>query len=176
MIIINNENALRIKCDDVSSIEEYQHLRYTLEKELDNANRLGKNGIGLAAPQIGIAKNIAIIRLPKTNLDLVNCKIEKKYDSCIFKDEGCLSFPGRIENTVRFQETYIINNMIEPYSFITTGFLSIAVQHELDHLNSTLFIDHIAPKEQIIKNKIRPNDKCNCGSNFKYKKCCGKKE
>ena len=72
MIIINNENALRIKCDDVSSIEEYQHLRYTLEKELDNANRLGKNGIGLAAPQIGIAKNIAIIRLPKTNLDLIN--------------------------------------------------------------------------------------------------------
>lgn len=172
MIIINNEAALRVKCDDVT-LEEYSSIRDSLELELKNANRLGKNGIGLAAPQIGIAKNIAIIRLPNVSVDLVNCKISNKYNPQIFKEEGCLSFPGRVENTLRFQEVHITNNLVEPYNFIATGFLAVACQHEIDHLNSSLFLDHVAPKKEPIKNvKIGPNDPCICGSNRKYKKCC----
>lgn len=175
MIIINDEKALRVHCDEVT-IEEYGSLRDTLEQELKAANRLGKNGIGLAAPQIGIAKNIAIIRLPQITLDLVNCKIEKGFDPTLFKEEGCLSFPGRVENTIRFQEVYITNNLVEPHSFVATGLLAVVCQHEIDHLNSSLFMDHMAPKIQPIvnKSKARPNDPCVCGSNKKYKKCCGR--
>ena len=173
MIITFNEEALRVKCVEVLP-EEIASLIETLEGELNEANRLGKNGIGLAAPQIGIAKNIAIIRLDHSfKLNLINCKLENGYDPLMFKEEGCLSFPGRVENTMRFQEVHISSNLVEPYSFVATGFLAVACQHEMDHLNSILFMDRAAPKPvQIIKkNKIGPNDPCVCGSGKKYKKC-----
>lgn len=176
MIIINDEAALRVKCEDVLP-EEVNDLVATLEAELNNANRLGKGGIGLAAPQIGIAKNIAIIRLgPNININLVNCKIAQGFDPQLFKDEGCLSFPGRVETTTRFTEIYIINNLVSPHSFIATGILAVVCQHELDHLNSILIMDRKAPnKEPIIsKKKTGPNDPCVCGSGKKYKKCCNK--
>lgn len=179
MIIINNEEALRVKCEDVLP-EEVGSLITTLENELNYANRLGKGGIGLAAPQIGIAKNIAIVRLDKTNgmnIDLVNCKLEKGYDPTIFRQEGCLSFPGRVEDTIRFQEAHITNNLVYPHKFIATGLLAVVCQHEIDHLNSTLFIDHLVPKITPVVNKVKigPNAPCICGSGKKYKKCCGRK-
>src|SRR5579871_5171177 len=98
MIITNNEELLRVKCEDVLP-EEVGTLIETLERELDYANRLGRGGIGLAAPQIGIAKKIAIVRINQVKFDLVNAKIEQGFDSTIFKEEGCLSFPGRVEDT-----------------------------------------------------------------------------
>lgn len=179
MIIVNNEEALRVKCEDVL-FEEIAPLIAALEAELANANRLGKGGIGLSAPQIGIAKNIAIIRLGKNQeINLINCKVEKGFDPALFKEEGCLSFPGRVEDTTRFQEVYITNNLVYPHTFIATGLIAVACQHEIDHFNSTLFIDHIAPKPvkllPIINNKkVGPNDLCPCNSGKKYKKCCNK--
>ena len=176
MIITNDEVALRVVCEPVS-MDEVGSLIETLEKELEYANRLGKNGVGLAAPQIGIAKNIAIVRLPKMSLNLVNAKLVEGFDPAVFTDEGCLSFPGRMEDTTRFQEVYISNNLIEPFSFVARGFVAVVCQHELDHLNSTLFMDHkiIKPTTIINKVKVGPNELCTCGSGKKYKKCCGKR-
>lgn len=171
MIITNNEDALRIKCEDVLP-EEVGTLVATLEAELDYANRLGNPGIGLAAPQIGIAKKIAIVRLNKLSINLVNCKIDKAFSPALFKDEGCLSFPGRVENTTRFQEIHITDNLVTPYKFIATGLVAVVCQHELDHLNSVLFIDHKI--SEIKKKRIGPNDMCSCGSMRKFKKCCMK--
>lgn len=184
MIITNNEELLRVKCEAVLP-EEVGTLIETLEKELDYANRLGKGGIGLAAPQIGIAKKIAIVRIDKIKIDLVNCKIEQGFDPAIFQEEGCLSFPGRVENTTRFQEVYITENLVMPYRFTATGLLAVVCQHELDHVDSTLFMDRMAPKPIVaapIKNqKIEPNEACPCGSIDlisgkvkKFKKCCRK--
>lgn len=176
MIITNDEVALRVICEPVS-MDEVGSLIETLEKELEYANRLGKNGIGLAAPQIGIAKDIAIVRLPKISFNLVNAKLIQGFDPAVFTDEGCLSFPGRSENTTRYQEVYISNNLVEPYSFVASGFVAVVCQHELDHLNSTLFMDRKVVKPVTIVNttaKVGPNEKCPCGSGKKYKKCCGK--
>lgn len=175
MIITNNEAALRVFCEPVT-MDEVGSLVETLEKELAYANRLGKNGIGLAAPQIGIAKDIAIVRLPKMNFNLVNAKLVQGFDPATFTEEGCLSFPGRLENTTRFQEVYITNNLVEPHSFVATGFLAVVCQHELDHLNSTLFMDRSVPKPMPIVKKVKvgPNEPCICGSGKKYKKCCGR--
>lgn len=176
MIITNNEAALRIKCEDVFP-DEIGSLISTLESELNYANRLGKGGIGLAAPQIGIAKNIAIIRFANSdafNVNLINCKITNSYDPTKFLQEGCLSFPGRVEDTIRFQEVHITNNLTYPNSFVATGLFAVVCQHEIDHLNSTLFIDRLPPKVEPIINKMKigPNDQCACGSGKKYKKCC----
>jgi len=176
MIITNNEDALRVQCEDVLP-EEVTDLIATLEAELSAANRLGKDGIGLAAPQIGIAKNIAIVRLGKgADLNLINCKLEKGFDPTLFREEGCLSFPGRVEDTIRFQEIHITNNLVYPHSFVATGLMAVVCQHELDHLNSTLFMDRKAPKQVPIinKKKVRPNESCLCGSGKKYKRCCAK--
>lgn len=175
MIIINDEAALRVKCEDVKP-EEVGALIATLEAELKEANRLGKGGIGLAAPQIGIAKNIAIVRLGKgLDIDLVNCKLEQGFDPTLFREEGCLSFPGRVEDTTRFQEVYITNNLVRPHRFIATGLLAVVCQHELDHLNSTLIMDRKIQKVQPVvkKKKPGPNEPCLCGSGKKFKKCCG---
>lgn len=173
MIITNDEAALRVVCQPVFS-DEVGTLVETLEKELEYANKLGKNGVGLAAPQIGIAKNIAIIRLPKINLNLINAKMVQGFDPSIFTDEGCLSFPGRVEDTMRFQEIQITNNLIEPHSFVATGFIAVVCQHELDHLNATLFMDRKVPKITPVVRTVKagPNEKCPCGSGKKYKKCC----
>jgi len=174
MIIVNDEEALRVKCEDVHP-DDVGTLIATLENELIHANKLGRGGIGLAAPQIGIAKKIAIIRLNNLHLDLVNCQLKKGYDSTIFTDEGCLSFPGRVEDTIRFQEIHIVNNLVYPHEFIAQGLVAVVCQHELDHINSTLFMDRKAPKLEILKKKkLGPNDLCLCGSAKKYKKCCGK--
>jgi peptide deformylase len=175
-MIITDEQLLRRPCEDVKP-EEVGDLISTLENELNYANRLGKNGIGLAAPQINIPKKIAIIRLDKVKLNLVNCEISQFYDKFVFEDEGCLSFPSRLINTYRYQEVHVTNNLVEPYSFIATGFLSIAVQHEIDHYSSTLFMDRMVPKPvtmTVKSSKVGPNDQCPCGSNKKYKRCCKK--
>lgn len=172
MIITNNEDALRVKCESVSS-DEVSNLILQLESELDRANRLGRGGIGLAAPQIGINKKIAIVRMGNNNnIDLVNCTIDKGFDSSIFRHEGCLSFPGRVEDTIRFQEIYVTNNLVYPHTFIATGLTSVVVQHELDHVNSVLFMDRVSSKPSL-KKRIKPNDPCMCLSGKKYKKCCG---
>lgn len=176
MIITNNEAALRVFCEPVT-MDEVGSLVETLEKELDYANRLGKNGIGLAAPQIGIAKDIAIVRLPKLSFNLINAKLIQGFDPATFTDEGCLSFPGRTEDTIRFQEVYIANNLTEPHSFVASGFVAVVCQHELDHLHSTLFMDRCLPKSVPIvrpATKQKPNELCLCGSGKKYKKCHGR--
>jgi len=177
MIITNNEEALRVVCSDVSA-NEVGELVEILERELAHSNRMGVSGIGLAAPQIGIAKNIAIIRLGQSkdlDINLVNCKIINQYDPIIFRSEACLSFPGKVEDTTRFQEVHITTNLVESYDFVATGFLAIACQHEIDHLNGKLFFDYAIKKSEVIKTiKAGPNDKCPCNSGKKYKKCCGR--
>lgn len=173
MLITNNENALRVQCSDVL-LEEIGSLRETLERQLERCERLGKPGVGLAAPQIGIAKKMAIVRVNNVSFDLINAEIKNGYDPKMFTDEGCLSFPGRVENTTRFQEIHMINNIGEPNQFIATGLLAVICQHELDHLNSKLFFDHAIPKAPKLP-KIGVNEKCVCGSGRKFKKCCARK-
>jgi peptide deformylase len=170
-VIITDEKSLRVKCVDalpgevVSIIEQ-------LDNELLHETSLGRPGIGLAAPQCGIHKNIAIIRInDHLKIDLVNCKIVAKYDQYVFENEGCLSFPGMFEKTLRYNEIYVEGNDVEPNRFIATGLFAVAIQHEIDHLNGILLPDVAIKTKQ---NKLRPNDLCSCKSGKKYKKCCGK--
>ena len=119
------------------------------------------NGIGLAATQIGVAKQVAVIDIsPEKNepLVIVNPKIQildpsKKEDY----DEGCLSVPGFFETISRpsdiklsYQDLNGKKQEIKP-----EGLLTKVVQHELDHLNGRLFVDHISElKRRRIRNKI----------------------
>jgi peptide deformylase len=171
-MIITDESLLRVECDDIR-LEDIATVREKLETELEASAKRGMPGIGLAAPQIGIPLKMAIIRLNGTNIDLVNAKIVKAYDKSLFEGEGCLSYPGKVAKTFRFREIHVENHGIESHSFIATGLLSVAIQHELDHLQGVLLPD-VMIAEPKTKTKIRPNDRCPCNSGKKYKKCCGK--
>lgn len=181
-MIINDEKILRAKNEDVKP-EEINELVSLLEKGLNYSALMGRQGIGLACPQVGINKKAAIVRI-KTNgvydfsVNLINAKIEKRYNPFLFKNEGCLSFYDILKDTVRFQEIYVTNNAVKPHAFIATGLMAVAIQHELDHLDGILFLDRIVQKNTL-NIKVRPNDPCICGKldkltnkPKKFKKCC----
>jgi peptide deformylase len=172
-MILTDEKALRVKCEDVKP-EEVDDIREALEKELKASENRGVPGIGLAAPQIGIPKRMAIIRFDDFSIDLVNATIGKGYDELIFDNEGCLSFPGKLSKTRRYNEVHILDNDVEPHRFVATGILAVACQHEINHLDGILLpdVEIKSDKNVISKNKTRPNDPCICGSGKKYKKCC----
>lgn len=144
-MIITDESKLRVDCVDATP-EEIPSIIDQLERELQRSAELGRPGIGLAAPQIGINKNIAIVRIPNSGgmlhrVDLVNCRIEKGYDEARFENEGCLSFPGKFVTSSRYQEIYVVNNAVEPYRFSARGLFAACCQHELDHLVGKLLPD-----------------------------------
>jgi peptide deformylase len=161
-VIIKDESKLRVKCSDVLP-EEIAGLKAKLEKELSESP---EPGYGLSAPQIGIPKRMAIVRVEGKSIDLVNAKIESAYDRFLFEKEGCLSFPGMYVDTMRYREIVVVND-VEPKRFIATDLLAVVAQHEINHLESILLPD------VAIRKKPRPNDLCYCGSNRKYKKCHG---
>jgi len=171
-MIISDEKILRAKNDEVS-LEEAASLIKLLEKGLNYSMLMGRPGIGLACPQIGINKKAAIVRINSSNnlsVNLINAKIKKGYSPTLFKEEGCLSFDGQLNDTMRYEEIHVINNAIAPHEFVATGLMAVAIQHELDHLDGILFFDRAIVKNPL-NVKTRPNDLCICGSGKKYKKC-----
>ncbi len=120
------------------------------------------HGVGLAAPQIGISKRIAVVDVtfkedPKAKLVLINPEI-------IWKEgrqrgaEGCLSIPEFREEVTRAKTVTVRAQDVNGNFFEHTGedLLARALLHETDHLNGKLYISHVsALKRDLIKRKIR---------------------
>ena len=151
------DQDLRIKAKPVESFDgELKTLTDDMFETMHSVD-----GIGLAATQIGVAKQVAVIDIsPEKNepLVIVNPAIQildpsKTEDY----DEGCLSVPGFFEKISRpsdikltYQDLNGKKQEIKP-----EGLLTKVVQHELDHLNGRLFVDHISElKRRRIRNKI----------------------
>jgi peptide deformylase len=119
-------------------------------------------GVGLAAPQIGIARRIAVVDVtfkedPDAQIVLINPEIIHK-EGRHSQSEGCLSIPDFRENVSRAQTVTIRAQDVSGKIFEKTGddLLARAFQHETDHLNGKLYISHIsALKRDLIKRKIR---------------------
>ena len=151
------DQDLRIKAKPVESFDD--ELKTLTDDMFETMHSV--NGIGLAATQIGVAKQVAVIDIsPEKNepLVIVNPAIQildpsKTEDY----DEGCLSVPGFFEKISRpsdikltYQDLNGKKQEIKP-----EGLLTKVVQHELDHLNGRLFVDHISElKRRRIRNKI----------------------
>lgn len=166
-MIITDLEILRKQNAD-ANVEESLEIIKQLEHEL----KISKSGVGLAAPQIGINKKIAIIRYDK-NIDLVNPVIIDKSDGFTNFNEGCLSFPDKRVNTWRFKEIFVKDDLHKD-GFVAFGNIAVIIQHEIDHLNSILMIDRVVGND-----KIGRNDPCPCGKIInnkpvKWKKCHGK--
>ncbi|HEY4363047.1 MAG TPA: peptide deformylase [Bryobacteraceae bacterium] len=119
-------------------------------------------GVGLAAPQIGIGKRIAVIDItsgedPEQKLVLINPEIVKREGSQT-GEEGCLSLPTFREPVSRPQKVTVRAKDAKGETWERTGedLLARAFLHETDHLNGTLYINHIsALKRDLIRRKIR---------------------
>jgi peptide deformylase len=119
-------------------------------------------GVGLAAPQIGIPRRIAVVDVtfkedPEAKLVLINPEIIHKQGRHS-QSEGCLSIPDFRENVSRAKVVTIRAQDASGKMFEKTGedLLARAFQHETDHLNGKLYISHIsAIKRDLIKRKIR---------------------
>ncbi len=135
-----------------------------LRKLLDDMfeSMYAAHGVGLAAPQIGISKRIAVIDVtfkedPTAKLVLINPEIvhtEGKQSG----QEGCLSIPEFREQVTRARKVTVRAQGAEGNWFEKTGedLLARAFQHETDHLNGRLYISHIsALKRDLMKRKIR---------------------
>lgn len=121
-----------------------------------------EKGVGLAAPQIGISKRIAVINPepgnPKTLIRMVNPKIVAASDELETIEEGCLSVPGVRGDVARHLWVDVIyqDEKGETRRLHADGFLARIVQHELDHLAGVLFIDRLSlAKRALIKTKLR---------------------
>ena len=151
------DQDLRIKAKPVETFDE--ELKTLTDDMFETMH--AAHGVGLAATQIGVAKQVAVIDIsPEKNepLVIVNPAIQildpsKTEDY----DEGCLSVPGFFEKISRpsdikltYQDLNGKKQEIKP-----EGLLTKVVQHELDHLNGRLFVDHISElKRRRIRNKI----------------------
>lgn len=102
------------------------------------------NGVGIAAPQVGVSERIVVIAPERKPIVLVNPSITEKSGTQI-GEEGCLSIPGLYGDVERFEsvivEAYDIKG--RPIEFEMKGYPAVVVQHEIDHLDGILFIDKV---------------------------------
>ena len=154
-----------------------------------------KDGIGLAANQVGIDASVAVVNV-REPLVLINPEYISQEVEIPFY-EGCLSFNGKGVNTKRYRDVIVKTAQSESNWYfsgvehIVEGkgsweeqeqakkqdtelrlLESICVQHEIDHLNGITINDRKFITTIVNNNKVGRNDPCHCGSGKKHKKCC----
>lgn len=119
-------------------------------------------GVGLAAPQIGVSQRIIVIDVSQREErpELIVCVnpmfIHTEGES--YEEEGCLSVPKYAANVHRHAKVVVkaLNLDGDEVTYKAEGLLAIAFQHEIDHLDGILFVDHLSPlKREMFKKKYR---------------------
>ncbi len=137
------DDILRQKCEPVSPEEINDEFRATLDEMFETM--ISANGVGLAAPQVGIAKRFFVLRADDdVNRVFINPEIIKTSEELEDYDEGCLSIPG-VSETIRRPASVSVSAINERGRRFTindaSGLLARIIQHENDHLNGILYID-----------------------------------
>jgi peptide deformylase len=112
-----------------------------------------ERGIGLAAPQIGIAKRVVVVSVDEKNfsrLALINPVIVYRSEETDVMEEGCLSVPGVNADVERPLETVVqgVTRNGRTVEISAKGLLARVLLHEIDHLDGILFIDRLKPRER----------------------------
>lgn len=118
------------------------------------------NGIGLAASQIDVHLRVVVIDLQDDEhqpLVMINPEFELLTDQVDEMQEGCLSVPGFYETVKRPEHIRLraLDRDGNPYTLEATGLFAVCIQHECDHLNGKLFVDHLSNlKRSRIRSKL----------------------
>ena len=154
VLIYPDDNLAKV-CQPVETIDA--QLNTFIDNMFDTMYE--HEGIGLAAPQVNVLKRVVTIDIEgdKTNqIVLINPEIiESSGETEI--EEGCLSIPGCRALVPRKEKLTVkaLNRQGQEFVLEADGLLAICIQHEIDHLNGVLFVDHISRlKRQRIKEKM----------------------
>jgi peptide deformylase len=152
---------LRAQAKPVASIDD--GLRGFLDRMLDAM--YAAPGIGLAAPQVGVLARIVVVDVapkdePRSPIRLINPEIVWRGATRIVAEEGCLSLPGHYADVERPEAVTVrfVDHTGEPGEIEAEGLLARCLQHEVDHLDGILFVDHLsALKRGMILRKLAKN-------------------
>ncbi|HEY9771454.1 MAG TPA: peptide deformylase [Coleofasciculaceae cyanobacterium] len=151
------DRVLRQPAKRIAKVDD--QLRYIIKEMLQTM--YSADGIGLAAPQVGINKQLIVIDIDldqpdKPPLVLINPKIINSGNNLCNSEEGCLSIPGVYLEVIRPDTIEISykNELGKPCKLEASGLLSRAIQHEMDHLNGVMFVDRV-------ENNLALNDELN---------------
>jgi len=148
-VIAYPDKRLKLVSEEVTTFDEKLHALLDDMYE----TMMAANGIGLAAIQVAVAQRVLILCLPDDEgnqskedlLEMINPVITSEEGSTYYQ-EGCLSVPGFYEDVERREKVTVSyqNRLGEEQTLEADGLLSIAIQHELDHLNGKLFIEKLS--------------------------------
>ena len=152
-VVVYPDKRLKLISKEVKTFDEDLH--GLLDDLYDTM--CAKNGVGLAAIQIGVDQRVLIINIPleieegghdqprENTLEMINPIIVEKDGSEIFQ-EGCLSIPGVYEDIERAKHVVVeyFDRDGKKQSIESDDFLSIAIQHEMDHLDGKVFIEKLS--------------------------------
>jgi peptide deformylase len=172
------QGVLRKLAEPISS--EYPQLNELIENMYETMYKA--EGIGLAAPQIGLSIRLLVIDLgafKEENPELgsfkavmINPIILERSEELVSSEEGCLSVPGIHENvsrSVKIKIKYFDPNFVEHIDEYE-GYKARVVQHEYDHLEGKLFTDKVSPiRRQLLKSKLTTIVKGKTNCNYKVK-------
>lgn len=164
-IYLYGQPVLRQTAEDVTP--DYPNLKQLVENMYETMYE--SDGVGLAAPQIGLSIRLIVIdanvlkdtypELAGVKLTLVNPELDILGDGGprVSRSEGCLSLPGLSESVSRFEKVrlnWLDTDFVE-HEEVFEGFLARIIQHEYDHLDGILYIDRISPiRKQLIRGKL----------------------
>lgn len=137
--------VLRRKARNITKIDK--KLRILAKDMLETMYHA--NGVGLAAPQVGVSERMVVIDVGEGPIILINPEITKAEGEN--RDaEGCLSLPGRSEYITRAERVSVVANDLngKKINLSGEGLLARAFQHEIDHLNGILFIDYLTSTKE----------------------------
>lgn len=155
-ILTAPNEKLQIPAEDVKDVSKIQGLIDDMLETMYSTD----DGVGLASIQVGRKESVVVIDISEERnepLVLVNPKIVQGDGSAIGQ-EGCLSVPGYYADVARFTKVKVtaLDREGQAIEIADDGFLAIAMQHEIDHLKGTLFIDYLSPlKKKMALKKVK---------------------
>ena len=157
-IIIAPDPRLKVKCKPVAKVDA--KVARLMEDMLETM--YAAPGIGLAAPQVGVAQRVIVLDVAREDekpapLRMANPELIWVSDEDNTYNEGCLSLPEHYADVVRPKAIRVryIDHQNEIRELEADGLLATCIQHEMDHLDGILFVDHItALKRNIILRKL----------------------
>ncbi|MCF0160498.1 MAG: peptide deformylase [Bacteroidaceae bacterium] len=173
--------VLRQEAEDITP--DYPGLKELIASMFETMEKA--EGVGLAAPQIGLPIRVVVIGLNDLAEDFpeykdylhafINGHILEEGDETDTYEEGCLSLPGIHENVRRPKKVRVsyLDENLQPHDEWVEGFLARVIQHEFDHLEGRVFVDHLGTlRKQMIKGKLRDllNGKMRCSYKVKQTK------
>ena len=157
-ILIAPDPRLKFKSELVKEVND--DIRQLLDDMLETMH--SARGIGLAAPQIDVHKRIIVVDVVGEDEDpqplcMVNPEIIEVSEEDMSHDEGCLSLPEHFSEVIRPTSVRVryLDHENEIRELDADGILAVCIQHEIDHLDGILFVDHIsALKRNMILRKL----------------------